>query len=98
MYLYKVEDNSGSFYKAIDPNLCRVSGIMENNILKYSINLSKITDDLLPTMPIPIQKLYEKYDSGALDNDEKLVDNYYYLEESEAVAFYLMMGILGIKD
>ena len=24
-------------------------------------------------MPLPIQKLYERYDSGALDNDEKLV-------------------------
>ena len=97
LYLYKVEDNSGSFYKAIDPNLCRVSGIMENNILKYSINLSKITDDLLPTMPIPIQKLYEKYDSGALDNDEKLVDDYYYLEESEAVAFLFDDGNIRNK-
>ena len=87
LYLYKVEDNAGTFYKAMPVDLCRVSGVMENNILKYSINLSKISDDLLPTMPLPIQKLWEKYDSGALDNDEKLVDDYYYLEENEAVAF-----------
>lgn len=87
LYLYKVEDNAGAFYKAMPSEICRVSGIMENNILKYSINLSKISEELLPTMPLPIQKLWERYDSGALDNDEKLVDDYYYLEENEAVAF-----------
>ena len=36
---------------------------------------------------MPIQKLYERFNSGALDNDERLVDNYYHLEEGEAVAF-----------
>lgn len=88
LYLYKVEDNSGIFYKVIPNDLCRVSGIMENNILKYSINLSKLSDEnLLATMPQQIQKLYERFDSGALENDEKLVDNYYYLDENEAVAF-----------
>lgn len=88
LYLYKVEDNSGIFYKMIPNDICRVSGIMENNIYKYSIDLSKLSDkDLLSTMPIPIQKLYEKYQSGGLDGDEKLVNSYYHLEENEAVAF-----------
>ena len=92
LFLYKVEDNAGSFYKMIPNDLCRISGIMENNIYKYSINLSKLSDEILPTMPVPIQKLYEKYDKGALDNDEKLVDDYYHLEESEAVAFLFNDG------
>lgn len=93
LYLYKVEDNSGIFYKCIPNDICRISGIMENNILKYSIDLSKLSDeDLLSTMPLPIQKLYEKYDKGALDNDEKLVDNFYYLEENEAIAFLFNDG------
>lgn len=87
LYLYKVEDKNGMFYKMMPNDFCRVSGITENNIYKYSINLSQITDELLPTMPPQIQKLYERYNSGALDNDEKLVDDYYYLEETEAVAF-----------
>lgn len=88
LYLYKVEDNSGIFYKMMPNDICRVSGIMENNIYKYSIDLSKLSNaELLSTMPIPIQKLYEKYNSGALNGDEKLVENYYYLEENEAVAF-----------
>ena len=88
LYLYKVEDNNGIIYKAINPEICRVSGILENNIYKYSIDLSKLSNaDLLMTMPIPIQKLYEKYNAGSLSNDEKLVDSYYYLEENEAVAF-----------
>lgn len=88
LYLYKVEDNSGLFFKMIPPDICRVSGIMENNIYKYSIDLSKLSDaDLLSTMPIPIQKLYERYQSGGLDNDEKLVNSYYHLEDNEAVAF-----------
>ena len=88
LFLYKVEDNSGIFYKMIPNDICRVSGIMENNIYKYSIDLSKLSDEnLLATMPMPIQKLYERFNSGALDNDEKLVDNYYHLEEGEAVAF-----------
>lgn len=93
LFLYKVEDNAGSFYKMMPNDICRISGIMENNIYKYSINLSKLSDEeLLLTMPIPIQKLYEKYDKGVLDNDEKLVDDFYYLEESEAVAFLFNDG------
>jgi hypothetical protein len=88
LFLYKVEDNNGIFYKMIPNDICRVSGIMENNIYKYSIDLSKLSDEnLLMTMPLPIQKLYEKYDKGALDKDEKLVDNFYHLDDAEAVAF-----------
>ena len=88
LFIYKVEDNVGTFYKVMPNDMCRVSGIMENNILKYSIDLSKLNDaELLSTMPLPIQKLYEKYNAGSLSNDEKLVDSYYYLEENEAVAF-----------
>lgn len=88
LYLYKVEDNSGIFYKMIPNDICRVSGIMENNIYKYSIDLSKLSNaELLSTMPIPIQKLYEKYENGSLKGDEKLVENYYHLEENEAIAF-----------
>lgn len=98
LFLYKVEDNSGTFYKMIPNDLCRVSGIMENNIYKYSIDLSKLSnEDLLATMPLPIQKLYERYDSGALDNDEKLVDNFYHLEENEAVAFLFDDGSARTK-
>lgn len=88
LYLYKVEDNSGIFYKMIPNDICRISGIMENNIYKYSIDLSKLSNaELLSTMPMPIQKLYEKYENGSLNGDEKLVENYYHLEENEAVAF-----------
>ena len=35
LFLYKVEDNNGIFYKMIPNDICRVSGIMENNIYKY---------------------------------------------------------------
>ena len=98
LFIYKVEDNNGIFYKVMPNDICRISGIMENNILKYSIDLSKLSDEeLLSTMPIPIQKLYEKYDNGSLDNDEKLVDKYYYLEENEAVAFLFDDGNVRTK-
>jgi hypothetical protein len=98
LFLYKVEDNAGSFYKMMPNDLCRVSGIMENNIYKYSIDLSKLSnEDLLVTMPLSIQKLYEKYKSGALDNDEKLVDSFYHLEENEAVAFLFDDGSARTK-
>ena len=98
LFLYKVEDNSGIFYKALPNDLCRISGIMENNIYKYSIDLSSLGDEkLLATMPIPIQKLYEKFNNGALDNDEKLVDNFYHLEENEAIAFLFNDGEVRSK-
>lgn len=98
LFIYKVEDNSGTFYKLIPNEICRVSGIMENNILKYSIDLSKLNNaELLSTMPIPIQKLYEKYNAGSLANDEKLIDSYYYLEENEAVAFLYDDGNVRTK-
>lgn len=98
LFLYKVEDNNGIFYKAMPNDICRISGVMENNILKYSLNLSKLSNaNLLSTMPVPIQKLYEKFANGSLANDEKLVDNYYYLEENEAVAFLFDDGNIRNK-
>ena len=98
LFLYKVEDNNGIFYKAMPNDICRISGVMENNILKYSLNLSKLSNaNLLATMPVPIQKLYEKFANGSLANDEKLVDNYYYLEENEAVAFLFDDGNIRNK-
>lgn len=87
VYLYKVEDNNGIFFKTIPNDICRVSGIMEDNIYKYSIDLSKLSDaELLSTMPFQIQRLYESYKNGNIPS-EKLIGTYYQLEETEAIAF-----------
>ena len=92
LYLYKVEDNNGIFFKMIPNDLCRISGIMENNIYKYSIDMSKLSDEeLLLTLPLPIQKAYEQYVAGTLD-EEKLDGNFYRFDESEAIAFLFNDG------
>ena len=92
LYLYKVEDNNGIFFKMIPNDLCRISGIMENNIYKYSIDMSKLSDEeLLLTLPLPIQKAYEQYVAGTLD-EEKLDENFYRFDESEAIAFLFNDG------
>lgn len=87
LYVFEVEDNSGLFYKMIPHDLCRISKIQNDNIYKYSINIQKLSDkDLYSTMPVQIQKLYDKYLSGGLD-EEKMVQGYYPVEDKEAVAF-----------
>lgn len=87
LYLYKVEDNNGIFFKVIPHDICRISGIMENNIYKYSIDLSKLSDEeLLSTLPPQLQRLYESYKNGSIDN-EKMVGTYYQIDDNEAVAF-----------
>ena len=87
LYLYKVEDNNGIFFKVLPNDICRISSIMENNIYKYAIDLSKLSDtELLSTLPVQIQKLYESYRNGSIDNT-KMVGTYYTLEDNEAIAF-----------
>lgn len=87
LYTYKIEDNDGVIFKLLPTEMCRITNMLSDNIYKFSIDLSKMSnEEIRKTMPEQIQKYYEQYSSGSLD-EEKLDGSYYYLEDNEAVAF-----------
>lgn len=86
IYLFVIEDNKGTIIKSIPHDLCRVSGVIDNNLFKYSMNISKLSNkDLYSTMPVEIQRLYDQYEAGTLD-EEKLDQGYYPIEDPHAIA------------
>ena len=87
LYLYKLQDNNGVIYQEIPASLCMVTG-MENNILKYAINLQSINKDTIESLPVELQKLKEKFDAGKI-NKKLLINNSYYELPKNAVAFNL---------
>lgn len=94
LYLYKIEDKEGIIFKEMPNDLCRVSSI-QNNICKYSINLSKIasSSDIYNTMPKEIQNLADRYKNGLINKD-KLIDYFWYELDDNAYAFNIISQFL----
>ena len=87
LYLYKLEDNTGIVFQEIPNTLCKITSI-ENNVQKFSINLAKLNDKLVLSMPSEIQKLYRRFKSGAI-KEKDLIDKSFYEISKNAVAFNL---------
>lgn len=89
LYLYKLEDASGIVMQEIPNTLCKITSI-ENGVQKFGINLSKLSDKTVLTMPMEIQRLYKRYKSGQIKTKD-LIDNSFYEIKKNAVAFNLDM-------
>jgi hypothetical protein len=86
LYLYKIEDSQSIVYKQMPTDLCRISSV-EDNVCKYAIDIRKLnTKSIYDTMPVDLQKLSDKYQSGGI-KAEDLIDNGWYELEENAVAF-----------
>lgn len=87
LYLYKIEDSNGIVMQEIPNTFCKITSI-ENNIQKFGINLPRLNEDLVVTMPMEIQKIYRRYRAGLIKSSE-LIDSTYYELKQNAVAFNL---------
>lgn len=85
LYLYKQMDSNGVLYQEIPCDYCKIVG-MENNVLRYAINLSTISGDILRAMPKEIQNLVKRFKDGKIPKAQ-LVDRNWYELGDNAVAF-----------
>lgn len=87
LYLYKIEDKNGIIYKKMPEQICRISSVVDDLVCLYSIDLSALSNkDLLATMPLEIQKIYEKFVNKTISSDD-LADGKWYELSKNAVAF-----------
>ena len=88
LYLYKIEDSNGILLQEIPNNYCKVTSRINDTILLYGIDLSKLTDNNILAFPNEIQLIYKKYKNGSLKKD-KLIDGKYYELTKNVIAFNL---------
>lgn len=97
LYIYVTEDKESVSIHEIPASFC-VANFIKNSIMRYAIDLSKITDKNKDYFPVDIQRLYERYKKGDLKKDKNLIDkNYYQLNNKRAYCFNLeYMSIKGV--
>ena len=84
-YIY-LQDGDNITYFEIPNSLCKITH-MDGFMQGYSIKLNGITEKTLPAYPQDIQKLWQKYKNGQLNNDKNFVDNYYKISIDKGVVF-----------
>ena len=90
VYLYKVEDNSGVIIKEIPSQFCKICKIINDNLYKYAINMSKLgTEAVYNMMPSGIQALYDKHEAGSIPPEQYMDNNYVIVEDKEAICLSL---------
>ncbi|MDE3460867.1 hypothetical protein PV485_16660 [Clostridioides difficile] len=95
VYLYKIEDNSGMVLQQIPAKFCMIT-MIENNVMRYAINIKKLTDKNIISFPEEIKNIYKKYKSNLLTREE-LIDNTYFQLSDKAVAFnYDLDSVKGV--
>ena len=87
LYTYEIEDSTGVILQEIPNTFCKITSV-ENDVSKYSINLKKLNDKNILSLPKDIQSIYNKYKNGTIKESNLIDRNYYELGE-KAVAFNL---------
>lgn len=96
LYIYKTHTKQSLVIQEIPMAYCKIIGSI-NNVMKYAINLKKITDKNVMQFPEDIRVLWDKYVKGALKNDPNMLDGSYYLLKENSACFNLdYMSIVGV--
>ena len=87
LYTYKLEGKNQHIIQEFPAQLCKVTAI-EDNVKRFAINLSGISNDAIIYMPTEIQNAYNLFKSNKLSKDE-LLDGSYYQVSNKGTAFTL---------
>ena len=87
LFTYDIEDSTGMMVQEIPNRYCKITSV-ENDVLRYAINLNKLNDGNIISFPKDIQLIYKRYKAGTLD-ESKLIDKHYYELGEKAAAFNL---------
>lgn len=88
LYIYKIENKDCNVIQEMPRGFCKAVG-SKNAIMKYAINLGKISDKTKDQFPIEIQMLHDDFKNGRLKGDENLIDNNFYYLDKNAYCFNL---------
>ena len=90
VFLYTVEDSSGTIEKELYPDMCKISRVVNDGLYKYSINMGKLSDEKKRSMmPKPIQDLYEQHQAGTIPPEQYTESNYVLVDDPEAICLSL---------
>ena len=87
LYIFEVEDNNGLILQEIPNRFCKITSI-EDNVLKYAINLKMLNDVNVLSFPKEIQVLYKRYKNGSI-KEKDIIDRTFYELKENAYAFSL---------
>ncbi|MEG2740545.1 hypothetical protein [Clostridium sp.] len=90
IFLYRVEDSQGIIEKELPSDICKISKVINDNLYKYSINMSKITNEAMYSMmPLEIQQICDKHTAGTLPPESYSESNFVIMEDKNAVCLSL---------
>lgn len=84
LYLYKLENSDMNILQKLPPDFCKTVA-KENDVHRYAVDLSKITDKTVVYFPKEIQLAYKKYKNKS--KTLKLIDKSYYQVGKNGVSF-----------
>lgn len=92
VFLYDVSDNQGTIIKEIPTDICKICKVINDNLYKYAINITKLgTKEYYAMMPKGLQDLYDKHQAGTLPPEQYLSSGgtYVIVDDPEAVCLSL---------
>ena len=91
-YYYKIEDSKGIIYQKIPNEYCMPYSV-ENDVIRFAVDMSKISSDDKLLYPLEIQKVIELYKTNPKSNE--FIDGYYPIKK-DGVCFSTVLGGHGI--
>lgn len=85
-YFYKVEDANGVGYIKFPTDWCRISS-MDQGVYRFRLDMSKIKQEIVDTLPQEIQKAREDYSNGNTADENQWYNNRWFNISDAGVAF-----------
>lgn len=85
LFVYKVETSDGIVLQEMPADYCKITS-RQNNVFRWAIDLTKLSDKTIIYMPKEIQVAYRSYKRQKSKN-KKMIDSTYYEVGENGVAF-----------
>lgn len=92
-FFYKIQNTKGVSYMELPIDWCIISSF-KDGVYRYSVNMSKIKEDMLGILPKELASAYEKYKGGIEKDAKGWLDGKFYNVSDKGVAFTLDLGSL----
>ena len=99
-YWYDLGNGSDTLFQEIEPNLCKLAFIDEDNLWRYYIDLEKITSELLVVLPDEVKNAYKTWNESkksktkrkrVVDKDVLEVEDNLYLVSKRGFSLFIHM-------
>ena len=92
-FFYKEQNAKGVTYIQFPIEWCRIYAL-ENGVYRFSVDMSKIKEDVVPFLPKEVGSAYEKFKNGISSDDKGWTDSKHFHVSKKGVAFTLSQSAL----